>query len=59
MALQRSQNTTAFEEKSRKRQSSADLVPKLDLSKAHQFANLPDPYAYLREEEENLKAARA
>ena len=32
-------------------------IPKLDLSKAAKFANLPDPYAYLREEEEKAKEA--
>ena len=31
----------------RRRQPSADLVPKLDLSKTEQFACLDYPYAYL------------
>ena len=34
------------------RQNSIDLVPKLDLKKAEKFANLPDPYAYLKDLEQ-------
>ena len=38
--------------------SSIEKIPKLDLSKAAPFANLPDPYAYLREEMEAEEAKK-
>ena len=41
-----------------KRLSSVEKIPKLDLSKAAPFANLPDPYAYLREEMEAEEAKK-
>lgn len=44
------QKRLAYRDQNQQRKTSADLVPKLDLSKTAQFLNLPDPYAYLREE---------